>query len=439
MSVSLVEPLATTEAGMRPNYRRHRHSAVAAWLAVGSLLTACGETPPSSPTTGLEEGTPTLTVALGGRSGNAQEFAAAMNDAMAVDQLWLKIEDVCLQGDMGRLCLLEQPTDWIDVDGWTTLVEGVEVTPGTAQLRFIIAAAALVSDGKAFVTSAVDLGEDPPVPGLEADRVLHCPSCGQSGIKVIFPDGEPTISEGENFLVARFDAAESFGAERGNSGRWVMHPLIRGSLLLAAELTVEVTGEGTVTSSPAGIDCGDDCAAKYLLGESVTLTGTAADGWSLVGWGGDCSGSETTAVVVMDASKTCTATFQEVVSEASMSGTVSVDDNAIFDGVALPGSCGGQTVTADSLIRYFRPFISNGESHEATTDPVTSMYEITPLAPGTYNLGWIPVVPFGSEALAYFQAVVTDPDGNPNDRVTEVAPGQAVTVNYSITEGFCSD
>lgn len=420
---------------MRPKYGWHRYSAVALWLSVGSLLTACGETPPSSPTTGLEERTPTLTVVLGDQSSSAQGFAAAMG----VDQLWLKIEDVCLQGDTGRLCLLDEPTDWIDVDGWTTLVEGVEVPPGTAQLRFIIAEAVLVADGKAFVTSSVDLGEDPPIPGLEAEGQLHCPSCSQSGIKVIFPGGEPTIGEGENFLAARFDAAESFGAERGNSGRWVMHPVIRGSLLLAAELTVEVTGEGTVTSSPAGIDCPDDCAANYLLGESVTLTGMAADGWSLVSWGGDCAGSETTTEVMMDASKTCTATFEEVTSEASMNGTVSVDVDAIFDGVALPGSCGGLTVTADSLVRYFRPFISNGESHEATTDPVTGMYEITPLAPGTYNLGWIPAVAFGTEALAYVQAVVTDPDADPNDRVTEVAPGQAVTVNYAITEAFCSD
>lgn len=50
------------------------------------------------------------------------------------------------------------------------------------------------------------------------------------------------------------------------------------------------TGSGTVTSSPAGIDCGTDCREDYAAGTSVTLTATAAQGSVFNGWAGACSG-----------------------------------------------------------------------------------------------------------------------------------------------------
>jgi Tol biopolymer transport system component len=51
------------------------------------------------------------------------------------------------------------------------------------------------------------------------------------------------------------------------------------------------TGSGTVTSSPAGIDCGSTCSAQFADGASVTLTATPGSGSKFVGWsGGGCSG-----------------------------------------------------------------------------------------------------------------------------------------------------
>ena len=59
-------------------------------------------------------------------------------------------------------------------------------------------------------------------------------------------------------------------------------------------LTVSKTGSGggSVSSNPAGIDCGATCSAGYADGTSVTLTASAAAGSVFAGWSGaGCSGT----------------------------------------------------------------------------------------------------------------------------------------------------
>lgn len=79
------------------------------------------------------------------------------------------------------------------------------------------------------------------------------------------------------------------------------------------------SGSGTVTSSPAGIDCGSTCSDVYPSGTEVTLTATAASGSMFAGWSGaGCSGSGS-CQVTMSAAESVTATFDEacVVPEAT--------------------------------------------------------------------------------------------------------------------------
>jgi hypothetical protein len=80
--------------------------------------------------------------------------------------------------------------------------------------------------------------------------------------------------------------------------------------LIPETLTVSTAGggTGTLTSTPAGIDCGASCSHAYDYGSSVTLTASAAKGSSFAGWAGDCTGTAS-CVVTMQAAQSVTASF----------------------------------------------------------------------------------------------------------------------------------
>jgi Divergent InlB B-repeat domain len=74
-------------------------------------------------------------------------------------------------------------------------------------------------------------------------------------------------------------------------------------------VSVTVSGNGTVTSQPAGINCGTSCNGDYAQGTSITLTATPAAGNVFSAWSGACSGGTVTCVLSMTEARTATATF----------------------------------------------------------------------------------------------------------------------------------
>jgi uncharacterized repeat protein (TIGR02543 family) len=70
-------------------------------------------------------------------------------------------------------------------------------------------------------------------------------------------------------------------------------------------LSVGLTNQGTVTSTPAGINCpSPTCSAKFAPGTAVSLTAVPPAGKTFVGWSGACSGTAPTCTVTMPSANT---------------------------------------------------------------------------------------------------------------------------------------
>ena len=77
-------------------------------------------------------------------------------------------------------------------------------------------------------------------------------------------------------------------------------------------LTVTKPTNGTVTSKPGDIDCGDDCEDDFDDNKKVTLTAEADDSYEFSSWGGACeSATDETCVVVMSKDQTVTVAFSK--------------------------------------------------------------------------------------------------------------------------------
>jgi hypothetical protein len=105
--------------------------------------------------------------------------------------------------------------------------------------------------------------------------------------------------------------------------RFIRIPLLAGLIFSVIGLptsaqadtffTLSVTrsgnGRGTVTSSPAGIDCGDTCSFDFSASTPVTLTAVARSSATFTGWsGGGCSGTGV-CLVTMDSANQVDASF----------------------------------------------------------------------------------------------------------------------------------
>ncbi len=157
-----------------------------------------------------------------------------------------------------------------------------------------------------------------------------------------------------------------------------------------ASYTVSViksgSGSGTVSSSPAGINCGTACSASYPAGTVVTLTAAAASGSTFGGWSGACSGTGS-CTPTMSAARSVTATFNTSSPPPPSGG------HATYGNGGNPWAISSTTATRIQT----ENFDQGGEGvayHDSDSSNSGGAYRATGVdlqsaSGGGYNVGWI--------------------------------------------------
>jgi hypothetical protein len=188
------------------------------------------------------------------------------------------IEGIYLQGESdegeGRIWLREDAvtTDLLTLaNDVQELVKDAEVAAGTyAQLRFVISGGFIEveqEDGSTLIyASHAGYSEEHHPDGRARDGDLQMPSFAQSGLKVNLPDGGVVVGGNQIVLLVDFNVAESFGQLAGQSGMWVMHPVVHAvDFSLSSSITVTLA-LGEDVELPEGMTLGD--FAAHIADES---------------------------------------------------------------------------------------------------------------------------------------------------------------------------
>jgi len=203
------------------------------------------------------------------------------------------------------------------------------------------------------------------------------------------------------------------------------------------------TGTGTVTSDPAGIDCGATCENQFPQGSSVSVNPAAAPGSAFAGWGGACSGTGSCSV---QTNATVTARFipaatnrLTVNKDGSGTGIVTSDPAGIFCGnVCTSDFETGRTVTLNATPTNGSAFIGwTGSGCGGTGPCVVSMgtdvtVTATFAAASTFVTLTVIKLGFGDGTVS------SDPSGIPACTATCTAnfvPGTRVTLSATPNNG----
>ena len=202
----------------------------------------------------------------GPRADGGTRMTVLLTDAPGdFEEAVVTISSVTLKGETD-VVLLDEPWtgDLLELrNDVATLVQGVELEAGRySELRLVVTGGYLAVEGPNGESRIY--ASSPDYDGLPAGATvygdLHMPSMGQSGLKVKLPGDMLEVAEGETVILIDFDVAQSFGHQAGNSGKWVMHPVIKAT---------DVTFGGNVLAELA---LGQDVVLPELAGTLLLLS-----------------------------------------------------------------------------------------------------------------------------------------------------------------------
>jgi phospholipase C len=158
---------------------------------------------------------------------------------------------------------------------------------------------------------------------------------------------------------------------------------------------LEGSGLGTVTSAPTGINCPQACSASFATGTQVTLSETPATNSVFAGWGGACSGTNSTCVVTLAASQQVTATFNASQSGPQLTVTLAGNSTGTVTsnpaGISCPPTCSasfslGTQVTLTETPASTSYFAGWGEACSGFSATCVLTLNANETASGTFNL-----------------------------------------------------
>jgi len=192
-------------------------------------------------------------------------------------------------------------------------------------------------------------------------------------------------------------------------------------------LSVNVSGSGTVTSSPVGMNCPSVCSDGYASNTLVTLTAIPASGWTFSGWnfgiatgglGTPCSGAGAgPCTVLMNTATSVTAIFSQITYPLSVSvfgnGTVTSSPPGIACGATCSSSFGSDTqVTLTATPAQGAVFNGWGGLCSGTGDCVVTMNAAANVS-AAFS---------GSGTAQTIQTWVSAASGNDSNPCTRTAP-----------------
>lgn len=187
---------------------------------------------------------------------------------------------------------------------------------------------------------------------------------------------------------------------------------------LALTVTKTGGGGGTVTSTPAGIDCGLMCSTTLPFGTAVVITAAAATGSSFAGWGGDCTGLSPNVTIAMTAARSCSARFDVAPVTGAGTSDECIDPGAATTGHRVIKQYRAGTSTYEAAQEVIGPAVRNGEPVIETRERTT--YTAGPAAGQTSD-----VTSFGRQEGADFRtfAMLT----------ASVASGITTRIDYELS------